>query len=379
MPDQLMNELDRFWDARVTGNLIDGILSDPVLEEVVHRFQTAEDVNRADPAFVDHLWEDLMSATATTYPPVTSSPIESATVSGQQDIRPVIELPRIIRHQLSAVVAAAILLAALGGIAGFWLLDRGDSGSHTGAPAIYAPATPSPTAESPNATLVDTVLPAGTLSKGGKTGEDGSVFILATIPPNTNGTWTPAADDCQCDGIRLISVVDGSIVIKADGPVQVFRSDGSESAEAIATGSDATLGAGDTALFASSVHYETSNPQTTPARIVYWVKTGLNLLNDNTAYPDTWQVAKTYDSSGVGGAVDPALAGAVTLRLQRETVPANASSTVRLTDTWFLITDPALSQYGTNSDQSITNVTTAPVTYFVITLKPTSDTATPAP
>jgi hypothetical protein len=60
-------------------------------------------------------------------------------------------------------------------------------------------------------------------------------------------------------------------------------------------------------------------------------------------------------------------------------VEPGATSKLLLTGTWFLVTDPELSQYGTNSDKSITNVTDKPVTYYAITLKPSPDTGTPAP
>ena len=60
MPDHPMDELDRFWDARLTGNPTDGLLSDAGLGEAVRRFQTAEDVDRADVSFVNRLWGELV-------------------------------------------------------------------------------------------------------------------------------------------------------------------------------------------------------------------------------------------------------------------------------------------------------------------------------
>ena len=379
------SRVSRYWTALIRGDSPGHLAAlaadlDPAVVTILNRMRAAQYDDLPDPAFVDTLEKHLMNVSRTIYPPVASSPIDSRIATEQRGVRPIIDLPQLVRHRLSAVVAAVILLVALGGIAGFWLLDRGESGNHTGAPAIFAPATPSPAVESPNATLVDTVLPAGTLPTGGPTAEDTSAFVLATVPPNTHGTWTPAAGDCHCDGIRMISVVSGSLVIRADGPTQVFRSDANGTAEAIAAGSDATLGTGDTILFASNVPYETTNSQASPARVVYWVKVSLDLARDNTAWPKAWQVTETYDYSGVGGAVDPALlTGPVMLQLQRETVAPGATSKLLLTGTWFLITDPELSQYGTNSDKSITNVTAGPVTYYLITLKPSSDTGTPAP
>jgi len=378
------SRVSRYWTALVRGESSGRLAAlaadlDPAMVTILNRMRVAQHDDFPDPAFVDTLEEHLMNVSRAIYPPVASSPIDSRIATEQRGVRPIIDLPQLVRHRLSAVVAAAILLVALGGIIGFWLLDQGGSGSHTGAPAIFAPATPSPAGGSTDGTLVDTVLPAGTLPAGGPTAEDTSVFVLATVPPYTHGTWTPAAGDCQCEGIRLISLVSGSLVIRADGPIQVFRSDANGTAEAISAGSDATLGAGDTILFASDVPYETTNSQSTPARVVYWVKVGLSLMHDNAAWPNEWQVTETYDYSGVGGAIDPALSGAVTLHLQRETVEPGATSKLLLTGTWFLVTDPELSQYGTNSDKSITNVTDKPVTYYAITLKPSPDTGTPAP
>jgi hypothetical protein len=262
MPDQLMDDLDRFWDARVTGHFVSDILSDPALEEAVHRFETAEDVNRADPAFVDHLWEDLMNATTAMYPPVTSSPIESATASGQQNLRPVIELPHMLRHRLSAVAAAAILLAALGGIAGFWLFDRGGDRTHTTGPAILAPATPSPTVERTDATLFDVVLPPEVLPTGaGRLAGLSYVYI----EPGAIGSW---ADSC-CPGLMFEHIVVGEITFTSKTASQVLRAD--DSVEDIAAGVDVALQPGDTFIARNEAEFRAANTGAEPVQMVEWL------------------------------------------------------------------------------------------------------------
>jgi hypothetical protein len=304
MPDQLINELDRFWDAQVTGQLIDGIVGDPALEEVVHRFQTAEDVNRADPAFVDHLWEDLMSTTTATYPPVASSPFESVTVSGQQNIRPVIDLPQMLRHRLSVIAAAAILLAALGGITAFWLFDQGTDRTHTTGPAIHAPATPSPTAGLTDATLFDVVLPPEVLPTGA-----GRLAGLAYVyvEPGAIGNL---ADSC-CPGLMFEHIVAGEITFTSKAAAQVVRGD--DSVEDIAAGVDVALQPGDTFIARNEVEFRAANTGGEPVQMVEWV-----YLSDPRANFGGHQLVGWGGPGGLDVTDQPPdFPGAIEVRLQR--------------------------------------------------------------
>jgi hypothetical protein len=380
-------QLNRFWNelVQVGDALADDL--DPGSADLIRRMHAL--ANAPLPVSArERVWRGLLD----TYAPIseeTETPMFIATdqirpaspVNGHAPRVRLLALPedrsRWLGRPFAYLAVAALLLALLSAAAAIRFTSWGDApGPSKGGPAVFAPAPPSPAAESTDMTLVETNLPAGSFSIGGPDGV-GVAFVLATVPPNTRGSWSPAADDCRCGGARLISVIDGSIGITADGAIQVFRGDGDGSAEEIASGSEASLDAGDTVIFASDISYEATNSQVTPARVFYWMRSGLTLLHDNTTWPDTWQVTETYDTSGVGGPVDPALAGTVTLRLRRVTLATDETSEPLLIGTWNLITDPERSQYGTNSDGSIKNITATPVTYYVITLEPATATATP--
>ena len=155
------SRVSRYWTALVRGESSGRLAAlaadlDPAMVTILNRMRVAQHDDFPAPAFVDTLEEHLMNVSRAIYPPVASSLIDSRIATEQRGVRPIIDLPQLVRHRLSAVVAAAILLVALGGIIGFWLLDQGGSGSHTGAPAIFAPATPSPAGEATDGTLVDT-------------------------------------------------------------------------------------------------------------------------------------------------------------------------------------------------------------------------------
>jgi hypothetical protein len=262
MPDHLIDELDRFWDAQLTGEATDEPLSDAALAEAVHRLHAAEDVGRADSAFVSHLWEELMNATTLAHQPSRLSPTESPLANGPQNIRPVIDLPQMLRHRLSVIAAAALLLAALGGITAFWLFDQGPDRTHTTGPAIHAPATPSPTVELTDATLFDVVLPPEVLPTGaGRLAGLGYLYV----EPGAAGNW---ADSC-CPGLMFEHVVAGEITFTSKAAAQVVRAD--DSVEDIAAGVDVALQPGDTFIARNEVEFRAANTGVEPVQMVEWV------------------------------------------------------------------------------------------------------------
>ena len=111
----------------------------------------------------------------------------------------------VLRYAAAAVLIIGIVLA----------LDviRGPDRDHGGAPAIEAPATPSPEA-SPDDTVLQLTLPATALPTGDKLGAGLAVF---TIAPGTWSSW----DQTCCPGVLVEHVVTGQYTVRAEVAITV--------------------------------------------------------------------------------------------------------------------------------------------------------------
>jgi hypothetical protein len=256
MPDHLMDELDRFWDARLAGQPTDSVLGDAGLGEAVRRLHTAEDVDRAEPSFVNRLRAELFDSQAS---PGAASGDETEDVVAPRFIP---QMETVQRHRWLAAIAAALLIVLVGGIASYYLFDRREEPRHTIGPAINAPATPSPAAEPTDATLFDVVLPAEVLPTG-----DGRLTGLAIIyvDPGSTGTWV---ESC-CPGLMFEHIVAGEIAFTSKAAAQVLRADAS--VEEIAAGTEAMLRTGDTWIARNEVEFTASNTGTEPVQMAEWV------------------------------------------------------------------------------------------------------------
>ena len=266
MRDGTPRDLARFWDRRTARTLGEATDLDPSLVKVVDRFgEATDDVPDPDTTFVNHLWEDLMNAQSTTLS--SSRPTSWRQDESERGMRstpwslaPALPLPRPAARWLPALVAAALLLVTLG-IAGYAILDRNGS-TGRGGPAIYAPATPSPEAESTEETLMEIQIPANMLP----TGRDISAGLVGlAIPVGTSSTWTPIC----CTGPLVEYVVSGTYTVRAQEPITVVRADGT--VEAIGADTAVTLGPGDGLLSHNENVVEASNSGTTPVDLLQWV------------------------------------------------------------------------------------------------------------
>src|SRR6185436_19904069 len=91
-----------------------------------------------------------------------------------------------------------------------------DRNPQLGAPAIQAPATPSPAAAG-DQTLVDVILPADVVPVG----EEVNVLLARdTIPANSETTHAPM--DC-CPGTKTYSTLAGKVSVTSDGPMELIQ------------------------------------------------------------------------------------------------------------------------------------------------------------
>jgi hypothetical protein len=256
MPDHLMDELDRFWDAQLAGKPTDALLSDAGLGEAVRRFHIAEDVDRADASFVNRLWDELVHAQVA---PGDAFGGESTDAMAPRFMRPA---DTMLRHRWLAAIAAALLIILIGGIASYYVFDRHEDKRYTTGPAINAPATPSPTVQLTPATLLDVVLPAEILPTG-----DGrlSGLVYIYVEGGATGTWL---NSC-CPGPMIEHVVAGEIAFTSKAATQVVRADGS--IENIAAGTEVALQPGDTLVTRNEFEFRASNIGTQPVQMVEWV------------------------------------------------------------------------------------------------------------
>ena len=255
MPDHLMDELDRFWDARLAGQPTNSVLGDAGLGEAVRRLHTAEDVDRAEPSFVNRLRAELFDSQAS---PGAASGDETEDVVAPRFIP---QMETVQRHRWLAAIAAALLIVLVGGIASYYLFDRREEPRHTIGPAINAPATPSPAAEPTDATLFDVVLPAEVLPTG-----DGRLTGLAIIyvDPGSTGTWV---ESC-CPGLMFEHIVAGQIAFTSKAAAQVLHAD--SSVDEIAAGTEAALRPGDTWIGRNEVEFTASNIGTERVQMAEW-------------------------------------------------------------------------------------------------------------
>ena len=247
MPDRTQDELARYWDDLTLGNGSGSPDLDPSLEETVRRFEQARDVPGPAPSFVAHLMEELVYARAL---PTPATP--SRVRLGRLSIRPRTgPTPfRLIHGRgsrwLPALVAAALIVAVLGAVFRQIRNTDDDTRFGSGAPAIQAPASPSPEASpSGDQTLVEITLPADIVPAG----ESVSIYLMRDIiPANTEAVREADSGTC-CPGVKVYEIITGSVTVVVDGPAWLIPAGGSDDVAEIAPGEELDLNEGDAVAF----------------------------------------------------------------------------------------------------------------------------------
>jgi len=321
-----------------------------------------------DPAFVAQLEEELMSGHPIAIPisgargPLTTQdghlmtspgPFVPSTPLGPHPVR---QPSAFGAFATAALLVLTLSLAALA-------LRPGNPTADRPAALLAINATP---ASTPGVTaeeeLLAVALPAEALPRGGDV-----IFALVdyTIPPDTEGTWSPPQPDsgcpeATCPGVELAYVLEGGMMVTATGPVQVVRA-GRGEAEPIPADTEITLGPGDALLRPNSTTADFATTGATSARLV------LGSLVPDYQVPPGWEM---HDEDHVSGDRLSALSGPATLRLRRAALavdadfaaPPGAVAQVGVT----LANPPAL---GSRSDGSLINVGTEAATIYALALE----------
>jgi hypothetical protein len=159
-------------------------------------------------------------------------------------------------------LAAAMILMATGAAILFGLLRLShDEDRHTGGPAVYAPATPSPEA-TPDDTVLRLTLPATALPTGDTLGAGLAVF---TIAPGTWSSW----DQTCCPGVLVEHVVSGQYSVRAEDAITIIRAD--QAVEAIPAHTEVLLNPGDSMISRDEVAVEAGNRGTEPVTLLSWL------------------------------------------------------------------------------------------------------------
>jgi hypothetical protein len=153
-----------------------------------------------------------------------------------------------------------LLAAGAAILFGVLRLTRGED-RHTGGPAIYAPATPSPEA-TPDDTVLHLTLPATALPTGDTLGAGLAVF---TIAPGTRSSW----DQTCCPGVLVEHVVAGQYSVRAEAAITIVRAD--QTVEAIPARTEVVLNPGDSLISRDEVAVEAANTGTEPVTLLSWL------------------------------------------------------------------------------------------------------------
>ena len=217
---------------------------------------------------------------------------------------PVIGGPWIPWRRLSALSAAALLLAIVGAVIVVAILASGDPDRAADMPPIMAPASPSPAATPEDAILLEIDIPAAAIPVS-----DGYIAALSfdVVPAGNSNDFGLSC----CDGPLVQHLVSGTLTFTVSAPVEVIRADGTT--EQVAADTPTTLVAGETLLTRNEHGVTTTNPGPEPAEVLDWL-----LLDDPNEYfagrqEEGWEGRDLEATSDV-----PPITGSVALTLRRE-------------------------------------------------------------
>lgn len=227
------------------------------------------------------------------------------------------------RRSIYAQLAVAAILLAIAGVAIGLFWTRADSPQKSIPAAIPA----SPTAEPAPVTmetLLQFTLPLDELPKG-----EGISSGLAhfTIPPGTRSTW----ESYCCDGPMIEFVMEGLYTVRAESSITVVRAGGS--IEEISSGTEVTLGPGDSLISRNEVKVEAANNGTEPVELLNWV------LIENGNFGGHSLPGWVSHAADVQGPITE-FAGPLTVTLQQYTLLPRATLTFADDTLYFAVPAP---------------------------------------
>ena len=256
--DELLMWEDAYWDAIVRHRQAPNVI-DPTLAETIRVTHGMDDATAPRPDFVATLKQELLASMALVSPGPELKPI-----SANGYMRPVrLPIPtpgrrRSLEAPLIYAIAAALLVAIIGGIIGALLTDRLLSDDRPQPPAILAPGTPEPTDE----TLFEITIPADIVPQG-----TWRVSGLShdAYRAHSESVWEPYC----CDGAVVQYQLTGAIQVQGDVPLQILRANGD--LEDVPANVEATVNKGDTLITLNQTGLTTINNGAQSADVLTWL------------------------------------------------------------------------------------------------------------
>ena len=274
------------------------------LVDTIRRFTEIAEIPAPNQDFVDELEDRLMNAgTRSAVVAVLPLPIHGGQPLPGFTIAHV-RATRGVRRWMPMLVSAALVLVTLGFAWREFGPGQDAPNSHTGAPSIRAPATPSPD-PTEGETLFEITLPADIVPH---TTDRFFAIQYVTIPPGADSHWTPYWGT----GPYGEYVMSGSYRERVEADVLVLRATGI--LEDVPANTEFTLGPGDLLISLNENTVETINDGAVSAEVLTWLfmdDPGGQFAGRNE---EGW-IGNNFATKGETEL--PSLPGAVTLRLQR--------------------------------------------------------------
>lgn len=366
-------ELSRAWNELTETGIFASTDLDPETSKLLLRLDTSANAPMPGAAR-ERVWlglRDTYAKTVSDKEPtmlIATDLIRPALNGRISSPRPlIVDRPRSRDRRLLLAIAAVLVVAMIGGTAGVIRNERNDPGSLANGPAIHAPGTPSPEAESTDQVLVEVDLPADTFPPG----ETVSAALGRLTLPVGEFSY-PAGEGASNPGVKASHVLEGTVSIVSGETMQVISGGNNGRAADVPAGATIVLSPGDTLLTRKSDAEVWTNNGPAEAKLIAMDLLGGPLMAG--LYPNGW--VENDGDLAEGTVVLPD--SPIRLRLLQVTVAPDTSLTPPPGSLAFLAIPLHGESMGKASDGSITFLSDQLTTAFVMTVEAAKDTATPA-
>ncbi|HEU0114609.1 MAG TPA: hypothetical protein VFQ80_08030, partial [Thermomicrobiales bacterium] len=256
----LPDAVGEYWDAFVRGLPAPAAsILDPVDVETIRRVAALDDARAPDPAFVRRLERDLMHMPAVRPDPFGLNLQTLVQSNGHMAPAPLPSAPRARRDRqwpAALAMAALLVLTLASGYLALLRPPRFDNRDRPpGIPALIGTPGASPAADAgfSSQSLLDIVVPAGTLAQP-TTGTDIWLFSHYVVKA---GDRVAYPDDCAAPDFVVRYVLAGVYTVRPTGPLEVIRNaaaGANATRETVAAGQMATLRAGDALVYRNTTN-----------------------------------------------------------------------------------------------------------------------------